>query len=301
MSSTLSKYLDPRTLSQLLHAKMSAKYLVEGHYAGQHRSPFYGFAVEFAGHREYVPGDDIKHLDWRVYFKTERLAIKQYEQETNFICHLLIDKSESMQFGSTEMTKLEYAKHLATCLTYLIVRRADAVGLGTFDEQLVDVLPPLTSMSQVFQIAELFENLQPTSKTGIGEVLTDYARRIGRRGIVIIMSDFFGDHDSLMRGIQRLRYDNHEVVLFHILDDSELTFPFEGMTRFIGLETAGDHLTQPENIRQDYLDKMNNFIDTLRRNCDANRVEHVLVNTSVSQGHMLMGYLNSRREMVPQK
>ena len=299
MAKALSKYLNARTLMYLAHVKMTAKHLVEGQFAGQHRSPFHGFAIEFAGHRGYVPGDDLKHLDWRVYFKTDRLVIKQYEQETNFVCHLVIDKSRSMHYASGGVSKFEYAKQLAMCLTYLIVKQSDSVGLATFDEKLREVFPPSTSLSQVYRTAQLFDDLEPSEKTDLGRILMDYSQRIRRRGIVIVMSDFFGDQESLMRGLQRLRYDHHEVVLFHILDDYEVRFPFEGMTKFIGLEVPEDEeLTQPEQIRRQYLSRINEFLRNLRRTCERNRIEHVLANTAVPQGHMLLGYLNSRRELA---
>jgi len=301
LAKALSKYLDPAALMYLARANMTAKYLVEGQFAGAHRSPFHGFAIEFAGHRGYVPGDDVKHIDWRVYFKTDRLNVKQYEQETNFVCHLLIDKSESMLYGSGDITKLEYAKRLAMCLTYLIVKQSDSVGLATFDERLGDIFPPSTTMTQVYRAAGLFDRLEASQKTDVGRVIMDYAQRIRRRGIVIIMSDFFGDERSLIRAIQRLRYDHHEVVLFHILDDWELRFPFEGATRFVGLEVPDEEMTQPEHIRAQYLERMNGFIRKLRRGCERNRVEHVLVNTTMSPGHMLLGYISSRREMVASK
>lgn len=301
MAKALSKYLDPRSLMSLSHTSMTAKYLIEGHFAGAHRSPFHGFAVEFAGHRGYVPGDDVKHLDWRVYFKTGKLAIKQYEQETNFVCHLLIDKSESMLYGSGPVNKLEYAKRLAMCLSYLIVHQSDSVGLATFDEHLCDMLPPSTSITQVYRTATLFDDLVPSRKTDVGKIIMEYASRIRRRGIVIIMSDFFGDNKSLIRALQRLRYDKHEVVLFHILDDYEINFPFEGMTKFIGLEVDWEELTQPENIKKLYLERVSDFMKELRRSCERNRVEHVLCNTAVSPGSMLLGYLNSRRAMIGSK
>jgi uncharacterized protein (DUF58 family) len=301
MAKALSKYLDAKALLSLANAKMTARYLVEGQFAGAHRSPFHGFAIEFAGHRGYVPGDDLRHLDWKVYFKTHRLVIKQYEQETNFVCHLLIDTSQSMRYGSGAVTKLEYAKHLAMCLTYLVVKQSDAVGLATFDERLRQVFPASMSLTQVYRTAGLFEDLEPANKTEMGSVLLDYAQRVRRRGIVIILSDFFGDTSALIRGVQRLRYDNHEVVLFHILDDWEIHFPFEGITKFVGLEDDDEELTQPEDIRQQYLDRFQEYLRTLRRSCEGNRVEHVLANTAVPHGHMLMGYLNSRRELVSTK
>ena len=301
MPGTLSKYLDPKALIRLGNVDITAKYLVEGHFAGAHRSPFHGFAIEFAGHRGYVPGDDVKHIDWSVYFRTGRLCIKQYEQETNFVCHLLIDKSESMLYGSGAYSKLEYAKRLAMCLTYLIVKQSDAAGLETFDEEIRHQFAPSTAVTQVYRVASLFDDLEPSKKTDMGRILMDYSQRIGRRGIVIILSDFFTELRSLLRGLQRLRYDQHEVVLLHILDDHEIRFPFDGMTKFVGLEVPDEELTQPEHIRRQYLERMNAFLRRLRRTCDRNRVEHVLVNTAVPPGHMLLGYLSSRHEMVAHK
>src|SRR5262245_57056894 len=232
--SILSRYLDPDVLSRLASRRVEPRGLVLGTLAGAHKSPLSGFAVEFAGHREYVRGDDPKHIDWRLYYKREKYFIKQYEMETNFTCHLVLDASASMRYGEGSEQKLACAARMATTLGHAVVRQSDRVSLATFDERLLGFVAPGNSMAQIVRMTEHLETIKPVEKTRMAECLTELAARFGRREIVMIFSDFFTDIDALEGALQRLRYNRHEVVLFHVLHHDELAFDFSGPVKFVG-------------------------------------------------------------------
>jgi uncharacterized protein (DUF58 family) len=292
--SVLSRYLDPEVLGRVADRHIAPRGLVLGNLAGAHKSPLSGFAVEFAGHREYVPGDDPKHVDWRVYFKRDKYFIKQYEMETNFVCHLLLDVSASMRYGQGEQQKLRYAQKMATALGYSIVRQSDKVSLGTFDERVLGFVQPSNSMTQVVRMADHLDEIQPVQKTQMADCLTELAGRMRRREIVMVFSDFFTDLDALEPALQRMRYNRHEVVLFQIMHHDELAFEFDGMIKFIGLEIPEQLLTQPEELRRGYLRALQRFNARFEELCQRNRVERVLVDTSRETGELLVDYLNQR-------
>jgi uncharacterized protein (DUF58 family) len=277
----LSKYIRPQVLKQLSRFKLDPRQLVEGTLAGAHKSPFHGFAVEFASHREYVPGDDLRHLDWKVYFRHEKHVIKQYEMETNLNCHLLLDISASMRYGDDDQQKLLYASRLATTLAYLIVEQSDRVSLTTFDSKIRGSLP-------------LSNNVNATDKTNVTDVLNEFAAGIARRSIVIVVSDFLVDLDGLDKTLQRLRYDKHEVVLMQVMHHDEIHFPLEGMIRFIGLEDPDQFLTRPQDIRDGYLDALQKFNSEFTGICEANRCEFITCDTSNDLGVTLANYLQER-------
>lgn len=294
MAAILSRYLQPEVISQLERIEFRPRGLVEGNLAGGHKSPFHGFAFEFAGHRGYVPGDDIRHIDWKVYYKSGRYVLKQYEEETNLVAHLLLDASESMEYGSRGVSKLEYGKQLATALAYLILNQRDKVGAAIFDRQLNVTLPTSNSLAQIRQMMAAYESRQPTGESDVGRSVTQYAAKAGRRGIVIILSDFFTDTEALFEGVRRLKFDKHEVVLFQILDDDELTFPLRGMTRMIGLENLGERIIEPQRLRDSYLRIFNEHLDAMRLGAEACQADYFQVNTARSLTANLIGYLNSR-------
>ena len=219
-NSVLSRYLDPEVLSRMAERHLEPRGLVIGTLAGHHKSPLSGFAVEFAGHREYVQGDDPKHIDWRVYFTRDKYFIKQYEMETNFVCHLILDASASMRYGEGREQKLLYASQMAAALGYSIVHQSDKVSLGTFDEHVLGYVPPSNSVAQILRMTNHLDEIKPVQKTKMAECLTDFAGRMGRREIVMIFSDFFTDPATLEPALQRMRYNLHEVVLFQILHHS---------------------------------------------------------------------------------
>lgn len=293
----LSRYLDPEVLSRIANRRIEPRGLVVGNLAGAHKSPLSGFAVEFAGHRQYVPGDDPKHIDWRVYFNRDRYVIKQYEMETNLVCHLILDTSASMRYGEGLQQKMRYAAQMAATLGFAIVRQSDKVSLATFDEQVRGFVPPSNSMAQIVRMTEHLEKSEPTDKTQMAACLTELAGRMKRREIVMILSDFFTDLDALEAALQRMRYNHHEVVLFEILHHDELSFEFDQMTKFVGLEVPEELVTQPNELRQAYLDALAEFNGSLEEICQRNRIERVLVDTSRDMGQVFVDYLNQRSRL----
>jgi len=292
--SVLSRYLNPEVLSRVADRPLSPRGLVMGNLAGAHKSPLHGFAVEFAGHREYVWGDDPKHVDWRLYFTRDKYFIKQYEMETNFVCHLLLDVSASMRYGEERQQKLLYAAQMATTLGYSIVRQSDKVSLATFDEQIRGFITPSNSMSQIVRMTGHLDELEPVQKTQMAECLTELTGRMKRREIVMIFSDFFTDLEALEAALQRMIYNRHEVVLFQVMHHDELAFEFDGMIKFHGLEVADEYLAQPEDLRETYLAAVKRFNDELEQICQRNRMERVLVDTSRDMGEVFVDYLNQR-------
>jgi len=271
-----------------------AREVVEGLRAGSHRSPLKGFSTEFAHHRQYAPGDAIRDLDWRVYGRTERYYTKLYEAETNFDCHLLMDASSSMTYGSGKVSKLEYSKYLAAALSYLILNQRDSVGLSVFDSEMRAHLPPRSAMSIILQIEKILKEITPTPKTSIAKQLNDIALQIKRRSFVILISDLFSDVGDIMRGLQRLRYGGHNVIVFHTLDPHELKFPFKGTWQFDGLEGEEELITQPERIREDYLTNLNAYLGQLQSGCIGSGVDYTLVETRRPLDSLLSEFLETR-------
>ena len=262
--------------------------------AGEHKSPFRGFAVEFTQHREYVPGDDIRHLDWKVLGRTDRYYLKQYEQETNYVAHILLDGSESMKYGSGAITKLHYGKMMAACLSYLILYQRDAVSVGVFDTTMRHALPRTGNLGSIHNIMNMLAAFEPQEQTSIGTILHETAGQIRRKGITILISDLFDDEDRILEGIQHLRFGGNEVIVFHTLDPFELTFPFQGMVEFEGFERIPRIMTRPKEIRRSYLREMDAFRRRIKEGCERNNVHHILVNTSQPLHEVLSGYLAFR-------
>ena len=294
IKSVLSRYLDPEVLSRMADRHIEPRGLVMGNLAGALKSPLSGFAVEFASHREYVPGDDPKHIDWRVYFTRDKYFIKQYEMETNFVCHLVIDTSASMRYGEDREQKLLYAAQMATTLGYSIIRQSDKVSLATFDDRLRGFIQPSNSMAQVVRMTDHLDEVKPVEKTRMPECLTELVGRMKRREIVMVFSDFFTDLDALEAALQRMRYHRHEVVLFQVMHHDELAFEFSGMIKFLGLEMPEELLAQPEDLRRGYLKAVERFNSRFEEICQHNGVERILVDTSRSMGEVFVDYLNKR-------
>ena len=292
--SILSRYIDAEVLGKVQGTPVKPRGLVMGNLAGAHKSPLHGFAVEFAGHREYVIGDDTRHIDWRVFYKRDKYFIKQYEMETNFTAHLVLDVSASMRYGEEQQQKMLYAAQMLTTLGYSIIKQSDRVSLSTFDEKICGYVPPGNSMAQVQRMTEHLDQIEPKEKTDMSECLSEVAGRTGRREIIMIFSDFFTDLDELEKVLQRLRYQQHEVVLFQVLHHDELAFNFDGMIKFIGLEVPDEILMQPSELRKAYLAALNRFNDRFEEICQANKVERLLVDTSTGMGEFLFDYLNTR-------
>jgi uncharacterized protein (DUF58 family) len=293
----LSRYLNPEVLHRLAGRRIEPRGLVLGNLAGSHKSPLSGFAVEFAGHREYAWGDDPKHIDWRVYYTRDRLVVKQYEMETNLVCHFILDQSASMRYGEGPQQKLAYAAQMIAALGYAVLHQSDKVSLATFDEVVCGIVPPSNSMAQILRMAELLDGAAPLHKTRMAECLIELAGRTRRREIVMIFSDFFTDLPALEAALQQLRYRRHEVVLFQVMHHDELFFEFDQMTKFVGLEIFEELFAQPDRIRRGYLRAMEAFNRRFETICQRNRIERVLVDTGRNLGEVLADYLNQRSRL----
>src|SRR5438477_3758781 len=282
--------LDPLAISRAESLGLNARYIVEGYMAGEHKSPYRGFAVEFAQHREYTHGDDTRHLDWKVLGRTDRYYIKQYEQETNYVANILLDGSESMKYGSGKITKFHYGQMMAACLAYLILHQRDAVALGLFDSTLRDYTPRSDSRGTIHTLLTKLAAFEPREQTNVASVLHDMARQIRRKGIVIIISDFFDDEQKILDGIQHLRFGGNEVVVFHTMDPYELEFPFNGIVEFEGLENFPKIMTRPREVRKTYLKELQAYQDRLREGCQRLTVHYVLADTSHPLHETLSAY-----------
>ncbi|HEY8506430.1 MAG TPA: DUF58 domain-containing protein [Gemmataceae bacterium] len=294
----MPSYLQPAVLSRAEALGLKARMIVEGLRVGEHKSPFRGFSVEFVQHREYVPGDDIRHIDWKSYGRSERYTIKQYEQETNFVGHVLLDASRSMLYGVGEQNKLEYAKLLAASLAYLIVRQRDSVSLGVFDGAWRARLPAGSQTGHVQTIACLLEQVEPRDKTAVGPRLREVAEQVRRRGLVFLISDCFDEVEGLMTGLRHLRFQGHEVTVFHVLHPDETEFPFDGNVRFDGLEADERLKTRPHLIRPAYQRAVGAFLRELQKGCEAYHCDYVRMDTSRPLGAALAEWLVRRRKFA---
>lgn len=289
--------LDPDAVARGETLGLLARLVVEGYRVGEHHSPLQGFAIEFAQHREYTIGDDTRHLDWKVLGRTDRYYIKQYDQDTNFVAHILVDGSESMNYGSGEVTKLHYAKGLAACLAYLVLVQQDAVALMVADTETREYIPRTDRLTTINHIMDRLAKFQATQQTGLRKVFDDLAHKAKSRGIVIIISDLFEDEEVLNRGIQQLRFKGNEVIVFHVLDPHELEFPFDGLVEFFGLEGIPMIKVRPADIRKSYLEGIQSFIQRVRRICEMAGCHYVNVSTARSLAEVITGYLVFRKKI----
>lgn len=291
------KYLKPEVVSKLKSMDLRARLVVEGFIAGLHKSPYHGFSVEFAEHRQYMPGDEIKHIDWKVYGKTNRFYVKQFEEETNLKSYLLLDASASMGYASNGLSKLEYASYLAAALTYLMIKQRDAVGLLTFNNRIQKYLPPRSIKSYLHLILTEFENLKSADTTDVSNTFHEMAERINRRGLIIILSDLYDDPAKIMLALKHFRHKKHEVLVFHILDPLEISFAFKREAIFKDLETGEEISTQPWHIQNEYQKKVQQFIENYRRKCRQNQIDYVLLNTEMDYDRALIEYLIKRKRI----
>lgn len=296
MNSDSIKLLDADTLARADKLGMAARFIVEGYMAGEHKSPYRGFAIEFSQHREYSPGDDVRHLDWKVLGKTDRYYIKQYEQETNFVAHILVDGSESMQYGSGEKSKLDYAKVAAACLAFLIIKQRDAVSLSLFDDSMREELPRGNTQNHLFNILEKLVQFNPQGATDLAGQLHALANRSQRKGLVIVISDFFDDEEAVLESVQHLRFVGHEVIGMQILDHDEIVFPFNGLVEFQGLENIENLKTRPTEIRKSYMKEFSDFQKKLKEGFSRNSSHFLECDTSKPLNDVLGAYLTFRRE-----
>ncbi|HIA19618.1 MAG TPA: DUF58 domain-containing protein [Planctomycetaceae bacterium] len=294
------KSLDPQTLANIQGLRLRAQHIVEGYVAGLHRSPYHGFSIEFAEHREYVPGDDLRYLDWKVLARTDKLSLKRYEDETNLIAYLVLDISESMQYcGPGEaLSKLEYAQCLAASLAWLILRQQDAVSLVTFDEKIQTFVPPASHPAHLQQLVEVMETAPSQAKTSIGPVFHELAERFSKRGVVVVLSDLFDDPSGVVAGLKHFRHRQHDVIVFHLLDPAELDFPFEQPTRFQGLEQLPEVLTDARALRRAYLREFESYLKQVTQQCRAAGLDYQQIRTDAPMDTTLFNYLTKRAKQV---
>jgi uncharacterized protein (DUF58 family) len=294
------RLLDPKTIAKISQLDLRAKQVVEGFLTGMHKSPLYGQSVEFVQHREYVPGDDLRHVDWTVWSKTDRYYVKQYEAETNLRAYVVVDASESMLYGADHhrrtgtLHKYEYAATAAACLTYLTVKQQDSIGLITFDADIRQVLPPRSSQVHLDAVVKALHVSKPREKTDPYKILRRVAEAMPARGLVVVFSDLLCDREPLFKGLEMLRHRRHDVVVFHILDDDELLFPFAGMTRFEGLEELPHLLCDPRALRDGYLEALEEYLTEVRRGCTKMGIDYTLVRTSDYMDAVLSRFLFQR-------
>jgi len=290
----LSKYHRPDKLVKLGNLQLLARSVVEGYVSGLHKSPFKGFSVEFAEYREYVAGDDLKHFDWKVYARSDKKYVREYEEETNMTCTLMLDMSGSMAYGSDGLTKFEYGCYLSAALTYLMVQQRDKVGLVLFDTEVRERIPPRSSPAHMKYILDRLEAAEPSGHTGVAATMHGIAESTKRRGLVIIISDLVDSQDAVLNALQHFRHDRHEVIVFNVFDPSEIEFPFEDLTEFLDMETNARMVVQPRVIREEYQRNFNSFVDKYRQGCALARIDYELVRTDQPFEMMLAAYLSKR-------
>jgi uncharacterized protein (DUF58 family) len=301
---TQLKYLRPEVVSKLSNMELRARLVVEGFITGLHKSPYHGFSVEFAEHRQYMPGDEIRRIDWRVYGKTDRFYVKQFEEETNLKSYIVMDTSASMRFASEQpkskeqrISKMEYASYVAASLSYLMVQQRDAVGLTLFDSAVRTTIPPHATKQHLRRILVELEKITPSERTNSAAALHQLAERITRRGLVIVLSDLFDEPDEVMAALKHFRHNNHEVIVMHILDPLERSFAFGSDAVFKDMETGEMLTTQPYHLQQAYQQAMNSFMERYKRECRENTIDYLLLDTSTSFDVALLHYLNKRQKI----
>ena len=288
------RFLDPAVLARLGTLELKARTVVEGFLSGLHRSPYKGFSVEFAEYRQYIPGDDLSTIDWKVYARSDRYYVKKFEEETNLDCHLLLDVSASMGYGSRGITKLQYASVLAASLAYLMNRQRDAVGLTAFDEAIVEMVPPSARPGHLRGILLTLDRMRLGTRTDVSKPLNLLANGIAKRGMVVVISDLLDDPARVVAGLRHFRFRGTDVVVFHVMDPDELTFPFERATRFRDIEGTEELMAVPALVRQQYLDALHASLDTYKRELGGAGIDYRLLNTSEPLEFALMAYLSTR-------
>ena len=287
-------FLDPQIVGRMGSMELRARTIVEGFLSGLHRSPFKGFSVEFAEYRQYMPGDDLSTIDWKVYARSDRHYVKKFEEETNLDCHLLLDVSASMGYGSHGVTKLEYASYLAASLGYLMSRQRDAVGFMAFDDRIVRMLPASARPGHLRALLVELEQVRLGERTDCSKPLHQLAEALVKRGLVIFISDLLDEPDRVIEGLKHFRFKGTEVIVFHVLDRDELTFPFDRATKFRDLESADEVIAVPALVREQYLREINGLIDLYKRELQVVGIDYCLLDTSRPLDFALMSYLSTR-------
>jgi len=288
------QFLDPAVVARLGTLELRARTIVEGFLTGLHRSPFKGFSVEFAEYRQYMPGDDLATIDWKVYARSDRHYVKKFEEETNLDCHVMLDVSGSMGYGSRGITKFEYGQCLAASLAYLMNRQRDAVGLTAFDDAIVGMLPASARPGHLRAMLVTLERLKLGQKTNVSKPMHQLASSLNKRGMVVLISDLLDEPERVIRGLKHFQFRGTDVVVFHVLDPHELEFPFERATRFEDMETQAEVMAIPAVVRQHYIDAMQAMIDRYKRELGAAGIDYHLLTTAEPLELALMHYLSTR-------
>jgi len=291
------RFLIPEVLAKLKRIDIKARLVVEGFLTGLHRSPYKGFSQEFAEYRSYMPGDEPKRIDWKVYAKTDRFVIREYEEETNLKAYILIDASGSMKYTSNKITKLEYASYLAASLSYLLIKQRDSVGLATFTSTLDNYIPPRSTPVHLSVILRTIDMIQPGGDTNLANTFHKLAEKIKRRGLVIILSDLFDDKEKVISALRHFRHKKHEVLVFHILDKNELDFSFSQPLILRDLETSKEVTLDPRVIRKDYQKTVHEFFSDFKRRCREHLIDYHKITTDIPLDRALFDYLEKRSRL----
>ncbi len=291
------RYLDPAVIARIGSMELRARTIVEGFLAGLHRSPYKGFSIEFAEYRQYMPGDDLSTIDWKVYARSDRYYVKKYEQETNLECHVLLDVSGSMGYTSGPVTKLEYGTYLSAALAYLINKQRDSVGLMAFDERVVSMLPASSRPGHLTAMLASLDNLTIGHRSDVSKPLHLLAEMLVKRGMVVLVSDLLDEPERVITGLKHLRFKGSDVVVFHVLDHAELTFPFDRAARFTDLETDDEVMAVPSAVRAEYLSELQALIERYERELRVAGIDYQLLDTSRPLDFALMAYLSTRERL----
>ncbi len=291
------QFLNPEVISRLKSMEMKARLVVEGFITGLHKSPYHGFSVEFAEHRQYMPGDPIRNIDWKVFAKSDRYFVKEFEEETNLKSYILLDVSKSMSYSSTKVSKFTYAAQLASALAFLMLKQRDAVGLVVFDQKIRTYIPPKSATVHMHALLTTLAGAEPANITNTGIALHEMADRIKRRGLIIVLSDLFDDPSKVLAGLRHFRHRKHEVLVFHILDPSERTFDFPAEAIFKDMETGEEISTLPWQIKAEYQRSVGAHMERFRRECRDAFIDYIPIDTSVPYDYALFSYLSKRQRL----
>ncbi len=290
--------LAPEFIAKLDRFDLRARLIVEGFITGLHKSPYHGFSVEFSEHRQYIPGDAIRYIDWKVYAKSDKYFIKKFEEETNLKAYILLDCSNSMAYKSGKISKLEYSKTIASALSYLMISQQDAVGLLTFSEDIKEYIPPRSAKSHLTILFKKLYSIVADKRTNTAQVLHNLAERIKKRGLIILISDLLDEPEEIMLGLQHFRHHKHELILFHLLDEQELKFEFKREAKFIDMETGEEIITQPWQIKKQYKKQINEMKSFFSAKCHNAFIDYVPINTSTPYDKALFHYLIKRGKLL---
>ena len=293
-----NRFIDPKVLIKIQNLELVARTVVEGFVQGLHRSPYMGFSVDFAAYREYQPGDEIRRIDWNVYSRSDKLYVKLYEGETNTRVLVMLDISGSMNYGSADVKKIDYARILAACLTYFAHHQRDGVGLLTFDTQIRAHIPSSRRRGQLLTILAEIDRIQPSEQTEFRKPLRFLAEYLTRRGVIVIISDLYDEPDNIIAGLKALKAKGNDIIIFHIMDNFELTFPFEEMAQFEDMETRKKLHVIPEYLRKQYLVILNEHMERIRKELSGSRIDYCLMDTSKPLDSGLFTYLAARSKSI---